>query len=520
MFGRFRRAAAFLLLASSPAAAAGADLAIAPAELARHIEVLAGDDFLGREPGTQGETLTIAYIASQLQARGLEPAGPEGSWYQPLVAVERRRSGHRVRWTTARGRALRFENSSIVLLGREAHHRIDDARLVFVGHGMVDRERGIDQLAGADLRGAVALMLVEGPAVPGFPSFEERRRAVAEAGPAAVIGIVSDEVPWTTLAEASERGEHSLDIDMRADVQGEMAAGEIARLVRAAGGDFGRLLNDQPGSSFRAVRLGLRVSMDVTSEVRRITTHNVIGRIRGTGGGGESVLLLGHWDHFGLCGPEGAEDRICNGAVDNASGIATLIEAAGRLALGARPERDILVLATTVEERGLLGARYFVDRPTVPIGSIAAAVNVDTVAIHGKGEPVAVIGRGIMELDRAIEATAEALGRTMDRTHAADAFVQRQDGWALARKGVPAVMVGGSFANMGLLQAFLAGDYHSPEDELRTDTPLEGAAEDADLLVALARRLATPALYRRPEAGAARGIAAPDLLDQGGRLGG
>jgi Zn-dependent M28 family amino/carboxypeptidase len=283
-----------------------------------------------------------------------------------------------------------------------------------------------------------------------------------------------------------------------------MPASEAARLIALSGGNFASILDEQPGPAFRAVPLNLQATFDTWTHVRRFTSNNVVGRIRGSARlradrVNESVLLLGHWDHLGICGAEGDADRICNGAVDNASGIATLIEVAGRLASGPRPPRDILILATTAEEVGLLGAEHFAAYPPVPLETIVAAVNFDTVAIHGTGQPVAVIGRGLATLDEAIAAAAAAMGRTMDTTYAADAFIQRQDGWALSQAGVPAVMVGGSFADMEALQRFLGGDYHGASDDVRPDIPLDGAAEDANLSVALARRLADPALYRKAQ---------------------
>ncbi len=486
--------AASLFLGAVPAAAA--DAPVTPAEMRRHIEVLASDDFEGRAPATEGERRTTAYIVAELERRGLEPDGVDGSWFQRVDLVQRRPASHRVRWT-ANGRAVRFGAERIILVGRDERQEIADAPVTFVGHGYVDRARGIDQLAGADLQGAVALMLVESPAVPGFPGFSKRVRTVTEAGAAAVIGIVSDDLPWRDIVEAGQSGQVRLAAEPVPAVRGAMPAGEAARLVRAAGGDLAALMNEQPGPAFRAVPLALRAGLEVESRVRRYSSNNVVGRIRGSGGGGESVLLLGHWDHLGICRPEGAGNRICNGAVGNGSGIAMPIEIAGRLARE-RPERDVLVLATTGEEDGLLGAEHFAAAPPVPLGSIVAAINFDTVAIHGPGEPVGVIGRGLAPLDAAIAETAAAMGRRMDETFAADALVTRQDGWALARAGVPAVMVGGSFGNMALLQRFLAGAYHGPEDEIAADLPLGGAAEDANLIVALVRRLPHPARYAPP----------------------
>ena len=173
-----------------------------------------------------------------------------------------------------------------------------------------------------------------------------------------------------------------------------------------------------------------------------------------------------------------------------------LIEAARGLARGDRPKRDIFFLATTAEEMGLFGAAHFAAEPTVPLGSIAAAVNLDTVAIAPKGEPVAVIGRGNAPLDAAIAKSVENAGRRLDTDGEADVMVQRQDGWALAKRGVPTVMVGGSFSDMGKLMAFLRGPYHAPEDDLGREIVLDGAAEDTDLLIGLARRLADPKRYK------------------------
>ncbi|HEX8364799.1 MAG TPA: M28 family peptidase [Allosphingosinicella sp.] len=490
------------LLAAAPAAAGQRDAPVTPRDLMRHVEVLASDAFEGRAPGTDGERRTISYIAAELARRGVEPAGADGGWYQPVALIRRRSGTHRARWT-ANGRPLAFDDRRITLIGSRAEQRVADAPVVFAGHGFVDDRRRIDQLAGADLAGAVVLLLVEPPHVASFPSYQDRVHAVAARGAAAVIGIVSDDLPWRMLAEAGANNRVERD-DGLPPVSGTIPAGEVARLVAEGGGDFAALLDERAGPSFRAVPLNLRASFEVMSEVQLYGSNNVVGRIRGTarggGAGGESVLLLAHWDHLGLCRPEGEADRICNGAVDNASGVATLIEAAGRLA-ARRPDRDVLILATTAEEDGLLGAEHFAAHPAVPIGSIVAALNMDTVAIHGRGEPVAVVGRGIAPLDQAIADTAASLGRRLDDSHGADVFLRRQDGYALARVGVPAVMVGGSFANMELLQAFLSSRYHAPDDEPGPDLPLEGAAEDADLIVALARRLADPALYQPPGGG-------------------
>jgi hypothetical protein len=489
-----RGAAPLLLLLSAPIAAQP----VMPADMMRHIETLASDDFEGRKPGSEGEAKTVAYIAAQLAARGYAPAGPDGSWYQDVPLMERRATAHRAAFR-AGGRAVPFDPADLVLIGAEPRVAVEGAPVWFAGHGVVDPARGIDQTGGADFRGAAVLILLDGPDVADFPSMAARVRMMQAKGAAAVIGIVGPDIPWPAVQRSYRAGSTRLDSAPPPALQGGIRLAAAEALFRAGGRELSAILDGAAGPAFRAVPLGLAADLSAETEVRQYVSRNVIGRLPGSGGTGESLLYLAHWDHFGICRPEGAPNRICNGAVDNASGVAMMIEIAGRLAAGERPQRDVLILATTAEEMGLLGAEHFAAHQVVPAESIVAAINLDTVAIHRAGAPVAVIGRGIAELDAAIAETAAEAGRAMDTSFAADGFVQRQDGWALARAGIPAVMVGGSFADMAALQSFLSGHYHQPEDELGRDFPLDGAAEDADLLVALGRRLADPARYQRPQ---------------------
>lgn len=489
-----RAAAPFLFLAPVPLAAQQ-PAPIAAADMMRHIEVLASDRFEGRAPASEGERLTVAYLSAQLGARGLEPAGEGGSWFQPVALIDRATRSQEARWT-ANGRALPFDLANIALQGRDPEVRIADAPVIFAGHGARIPERGIDQLAGADLGGAIVFILFDAPDVPGFPSFAQRVRTVTEAGAAAVIGVTGGDLAWRYVIANYHSPSTKFAGAPTAPITGAMPASAAQSLFAAGGADLRRLLDDQPGSSFRAVTLPLHGSLHVETDVRRYTTSNVIGRIRGSGSTGENVMFLAHWDHLGLCRPEGAADRICNGAVDNASGVAMMIELAGRLAQGPRPVRDIIVMATTAEEEGLLGARYFVEHPTVRLASIVAALNLDMMAVQPAGAPVAIIGRGDTALDGVIAVTATALGRQNYRGDAADAFAQRQDGWAFNGTGVPAVLVGGFDASR--LNAFLEDRYHQPNDRAE-EIEMGGATEDANLLVALGRRLADPAIYPRPQ---------------------
>jgi Zn-dependent M28 family amino/carboxypeptidase len=483
----------FLALLALILAGAASAQPVTADQLRRHIDILASDAFEGREPGSAGEAKVIDYIAGQYRELGLEPAGENG-WLQPVALVIRAPDEHQSRWK-GRGPAIELGPEELILLGRDAELRIEDAPVVFAGHGAVLPERKIDQLAGVDLKGAVAIILYEGPEIDGFPSFADRVKAVAAKGAAAVIGIMDAKIPWAAVQNAYEAGQNRLAGEQGAPIQGAIAQEAAARLVEAAGRDLESLLNAAPGPAFTPVRLNLRATLEVTTKVRSLTSNNVLGRLRGTGGSKESLLYLGHWDHLGICRPPAQHDRVCNGAVDNASGIAVMIEIARALAAGPKLSRDVIFLATTAEELGLLGAHHFAAQPTVPLKSIVAAINLDTVAIAPKGQKVAVIGRGLATLDALIDETIRDAGREIDGDSEADAFVERQDGWALARVGVPAIMIGGSFSDMKQLGAFLSGAYHQPEDNPGPGLVLGGASEDANLLIALGRKLADPARF-------------------------
>ncbi|MET1112170.1 MAG: M28 family peptidase [Allosphingosinicella sp.] len=487
-------AALVLLLLAFPAAAEP----VSTEALRRHIDVLASDAFAGREPGTEGEQKSIAYIAGQMRSFGLEPAGPSNSWYQPLEVKRRRPGDQSSVWQARAGKSERIElgRDEIILLGRSARETLAGAPVVFAGHGAVIPAKGIDQLAGADLKGAVVLILYDAPEGAGLPSYSERVAAVAAAGAAAVIGIIGEELPWPVVQRVYDSGQTRLAIHDPAPIAGAVSQAAAQRLVRAAGADLAALLA-VPGPSFAPVPLKLRASFEIATSIDTISTHNVVGRVRGSGGGRESLLYLSHWDHLGLCDREGP-DKICNGAVDNASGIAALLEIARALGRGKRPKRDILFLATTAEEMGLLGAEYFASRPTVPLASIVAAINMDTLAIAPKGEKVAMLGRGHPALDSLVERSVAEAGRTLDGDDEAAAFIERQDGWAFTRAGIPSIMVNGSFADMKKLGAFLAGPYHSAADNPGPGLVLDGAAEDTDLMIALGRKLADPAVYPWP----------------------
>jgi len=324
-----------------------------------------------------------------------------------------------------------------------------------------------------------------------LPRYRERRQMLADAGAAGVLVIATDALPWAQLRDAlAGKTTRAASAKAGAPISGFISLEATDALFRKAGEDGAALREAARSADYRGTALPVTADLAATTAVRAYDSHNVVAKLPGARPDGKAVLFLGHWDHLGICAPEGEADRICNGAVDNASGIAVLIEVAKRLGSGVRPDRDIYFLATTAEEMGLLGAHRFASDPSVPLKDITVALNIDTIAISPRGTPVATIGRGKPAYDAVVREVATKLGRKLDEDGEADAFIQRQDGWALGAKGVTSLMAGGSFSDMTLLQKFLGSDYHKPGDNYSEAIELGGAAEDADLHVGLGRAFA------------------------------
>ncbi len=488
-------AAALLLPALLPAPAAAKDTPVTEAELAAHIRVLASDAFLGRAPGGEGEARTIAYMVGEMARAGLAPVPDTATpWLQPVPLIERTALDSAAAFRR-QGRTLTLDDNGVLLVSRNAVAGVQDAPLVFVGHG-VDGAGAVR----ADVRGKVAVMLFADPPYPvTVPArLNDRRRLLGQSGAAAVLVVAGAGVPWSALTRAVTGPSMTLASQDTGGpaLNGFLSQAAFDALVKADGKSTEALTTAAKADDFAGQALDVRADLSATTAVRAFDSHNVLARLPGANPDGRAVLLLGHWDHLGLCRPEDTPNRICNGAVDNASGIAVMLAVAKRLAAtGQRPDRDVYFLGTTAEEKGLLGAYHFAANLPVAADSIIAALNVDTIAIAPRGAPVAIIGRGKAPYDAAVASVAAKLGRTMDDDGEADAFVRRQDGWALAQAGIPALMVGGSFSDMTLLQAFLNGPYHQPTDDLNQTIELGGAAEDADLHIALIRHFAGRATW-------------------------
>lgn len=475
------------LLSAPVSAQKSSDPPVSETDLGEHMRILSSDAFEGRAPGSEGEDRTIAYVATAWAKAGLEPLPDSATpWLQPVPLIERQSTGGSAGFKV-NGRDFSIEDDGILLSGNGASVALEGLPAIYVGYG-INGDGKVD----ADVDGKLAIMLMgDTPFGKDLPGYRERREMLTDAGAAAVLVIASDAVPWAALRTSMARKSTRLaSATAGPAISGFLSLEAADALLTKARASSNANWEAAQSPDYRGVDLPVTADLTATADVHSFDSHNIIAKLAGAHPDGKAVLFMGHWDHLGICKPGSTTDRICNGAVDNASGIAVLIEVAKKLAAGTRPDRDIYFMATTAEERGLLGATYFAAHPLIPLKDITVALNIDTIAISQRGTPVATIGRGRPAYDAMVRKIANQLGRKIDADGEADAFVRRQDGWALGKEGVVSLMVGGSFSDMPLLEKFMQSNYHQPGDEYSAAIPLGGAAEDADLHVALGRAFA------------------------------
>jgi hypothetical protein len=486
------RAAALGLLclfASFPAYASTRSDRELAAQLLSHIQVLASDDFEGREPGTEGEAKTLRYLGRQWYDVGLVSGtnDPGNEWFMPVTLVAREPAASAARFTRKGFRTVISPQGVLVLTsGKRALVR--NAPLLFVG-----RARGLD-FTRAELAGRIAVML------DGEQSDSDRQNQLLAQGASAVLTVLDGERSLREVAARRERSGYALaDDSLGGDLEAFITRDEMAMLLKGTQHSLDELerLADEP--EFTPFTLDLNASLEATTRETTIRTHNLIGKLPGRHPEAGAVLFVAHWDHFGECGEPTAEDKICNGAVDNASGLAALTEVARRLVRGPQLDRDVYFLATTAEELGLLGAEAFAEDPPLPLASIVAAFNIDSVAVAPKGTPFAIVGRGMTSLDASIARVAKAEKFKLRQDDEANAYVKRQDGWALLQHDIPTVMVTTAYGEIERMEAFYESAYHRPSDDLLRPIELGGAVQDVKMLTALGRWFAD--LRKVPAAG-------------------
>lgn len=475
-----------LVLAPVSAAARGPTRAEKAAQelksqLLAHISELASDAYEGREPGTTGESMTLRYLGKQWFELGLQSGTnePGHAWFAPVTIVAREPDGSRALFAR-KGKRLFVPADATLVLTSGKRSLVENTPILFVGTGKVVPPR-------AELAGRVALLL------EGEDETSERQNALIKGGASAVLTVLDGDRSLANVSAHRRRLGYALaGEELGGDLEAFITATAMNNALIGSGQSVADLRVLASAADFTPRMLDITATLEATTRETRIHTHNLIGKLPGRKPELGAVLLVAHWDHFGRCVPAPAVDQICNGAVDNASGVAVMTEVARRLADGPSLDRDVYFLASTAEELGLLGAHAFAENPPLALNQIVAAFNIDTVAIGPAGQPFAIVGKGMTPLDQQIAAVAKAQKKKLAADDAANAYVRRQDGWALLQYDVPAVMVSSSWSDSARLERFMETDYHRSSDKVKPGLELGGAADDVLFLTALTRWFADP----------------------------
>ncbi|WP_017665575.1 M28 family peptidase [Porphyrobacter sp. AAP82] len=462
------------------------DRAAIAARLGSDIAFLASDAMGGRRPGTQGARDSYAWIEKRMGEAGLVSGtnDPGSYWRLPVDLLG-------VQPETAQLVLGQGKRRVVVPAAEAAVYTPRRRALAFGGPGtgvpVVFVGYGDGSVLGDALAGAVVVMLAD----PGRDT--ERRNALFRQRATAVLTVVPDAEALGAVRALADHPRLQLASEEQDNLAAYITDKAFAEVIGPR--RWASWKAEAAQGAFAPLELNLAVSLEATSDRREFASQNIVGMIPGSVPGSGAGLVLAHWDHLGECGEPDAPDRICNGAADNASGIAMLLELARRLKAGPPPGRDIYFLATTAEEPGLLGIRAFVKNPPLPLASIVAAFNLDMMAVAPAGSPVGFIGRGKdAGLDEVVLGAMGNRGRTLGDQSLADSFVQRQDGWALVQAGVPAVLLSSTYGSRAILDPFIAGRYHRPSDEADA-VELGGAIDDLLLHEDLIRQIADPARY-------------------------
>lgn len=467
------------------------------ARLQAHIEILASDEYEGREPGTEGEAKTLRYLGRQWFDIGLVSGtnDPGNARFAPVTLVAREPAASIARFRR-RGRAVTIPDDQLLVLTSGKRALVRNAPLLFVGTAQ-DMDFSRTELAG---RVAVLLDSSRGDG-GGGGSIGDRQSALLAAGASAVLTVLDDQRTLEQVAARRQRSGYALaDDSLGGDLEGFITPEGMESLLAGTRNTLDELEQAAGSADFVPVSLGLSATLEATTRETTIRTHNLIGKIPGRRPETGAVLLVAHWDHFGICAAPPAEDLICNGAIDNASGVAALTEIARRLVRRQQMDRDIYFLATTAEELGLLGAHAFAENPPLPISKIVAAFNIDSVALAPRGTSLGIVGRGMTGLDSGIATVAKQEKRRIVDGEDANEYVRRQDGWALLQHDIPTVMVTSAYGDIERVRKFFDRQYHRPNDDLSGKLEVGGAAQDVQFHVALARWFADSGRYPRASA--------------------
>ncbi|MFC2158281.1 M28 family metallopeptidase [Acidobacteriota bacterium] len=494
--------------------------------LAKDIEILSSDEFEGRSPSSPGEEKTINFLKAKFEDVGLKP-GNGDSYFQEVPLVEITASPESDLIISGGKEKLSFtfkEDFVGVTLRVEEKVSIEESDMVFVGYGIVAPEIEWNDYEGLDVRGKTVVILVNDP---GFATldpdlfngramtyygrwtykYEEAARQgaacaiiVHETEPAAYgWGVVRNGWTGPNFNLITEDGNAS-----RCAIESWITLETTLTIFETAGQDYEALKKAAEKPGFKAVPLGLKASLSMKNNIRNSISRNVIGLLPGSERAEEYIIYTAHWDHFGKdSNLEG--DQIYNGALDNATGTAALIEIAEAYQkLGSPPKRSILFLAVTGEEQGLLGSDYYATNPIYPLTKTVAVINMDSLNIYGRMKEIRIIGYGQSELDDYVKAYADEVGRIVlpNPTPEKGSFF-RSDHFPFARQGVPALNAGsgvqhlekGEEWSLAQVENYIREKYHKPTDEYDPNWDLSGALDDLQMYFTLGYRLSMESTF-------------------------
>ena len=497
-------------------------------QILEHIKTLASDQFEGRKPGTPGEERTVEYLTAEFQKLGLKPGNTDGTYIQkvPLVGITGTEAKPLV--VTGKARATFKWRDEVVAWTKHVADgaSIESSDLVFVGYGVVAPEYNWDDFKGVDLKGKTMVVLVNDPQVPdpADPSKLDARtfngtamtyygrwtykfEEAARRGAAGALIVHEEKPAGYPFAVVQGNLDEKFDLVTpdknmgRANIEGWLSLDAAKRLLKMAGQDFDALKKQATTREFKPVPLGLAASLSVKNTMRTIDSRNVLARLEGSDPQlkDEYVVYTAHWDHFGIGVPVKG-DKIYNGALDNASGVASMLEMARALTqVKPGPRRSILFVAVTAEEQGLLGSQYYAVTPVYPLAKTLANINVDGINQWGRTKDITVIGLGASDLDDYLRDAAAEQSRTLRPDPESEkGFYYRSDHFNFAKQGVPALYTDNGVEFIGKpteyaqqkRDEYTKHDYHAPSDQIKPDWDLSGAVEDAELMAAVGYRVA------------------------------
>jgi Zn-dependent M28 family amino/carboxypeptidase len=507
-------------------AAIGQSAQFSPKLLSEHTKILGSDAFEGRGPATRGEAKTVDYIVRQFKAAGVQPGGDlvdgKRQWTQRVPLLKSDIVGDPiVTLQTPAGSTRLVQSEQIALrslMNGQQQLRLDHVPIVFAGYGVSAPERGWDDFKNVDVRGKVIVVLINDPDFEGgdgdfggkamtyYGRWTYKYEEAARRGAAGVL-IVHESAPasygWNTVKNSNSNTMFDIVRDNPAaqhpGLESWITVDTARKLFADAGVNFDQAKAAARLKSFQPIDLKSTLSVTLNSKTETITSYNVAGMVRGKKYPDETVLYTAHWDHLGIGKPDANGDNIYNGAVDNATGIAMLIEQARAFAHGPRPDRSVAFLAVTAEEKGLLGSAYYAANPLYPLSKTVAVLNTDAMNVHGPTKNFSISGSARLDLLDMLTAEAKRAGRyfTPDPHPEAGSFY-RSDHFSFAKVGVPAIsfdsgndmVVGGTARGEAVTAEYTAKAYHQPDDEWSASWDFRGMAQDDLLLHRLGSSLA------------------------------